>query len=394
MVSQELRIVAPFHAGSGYSRHARALLLCALAAGYRVEAVESDMDRELAAIETGGELHYEAREIAPSGRAIPDHQRAVVAEALSTRVHAAAPTILLQLPLSLAHWPQFHEGPCLGYTMVECNGIRESVASAMRCVDGLLAPSQYVAEVFGRCLPGMPVAVMPDPVDPHSLSPEGPRWGGCPGPAFLFGTVTTGHARKHWRELMQAFAEEFTGEDVRLVVKTSGAHGEMDALARGCQAYGADVRVVRETWDEATLASFYRRMDCYVGVGHEGFGLCFVEAGLCGTPSVALDIGGQTDVVTEETGYLVNAEMQPCIGQHPAYFASEFQWAGCTVPELRRTLRRAYEGRDPGPGAHIHFAGELKEKDPLALARSLGYTPDALASRLRNIVEWSWRLNE
>jgi hypothetical protein len=61
---------------------------------------------------------------------------------------------------------------------------------------------------------------------------------------------------------------------------------------------------------------------------------------------------------------------------------------------LRRTLRRTYEGRDPGPGAHIHFAGELKEKDPLALARSLGYTPDALASRLRNIVEWSWRLNE
>jgi glycosyltransferase involved in cell wall biosynthesis len=252
--------------------------------------------------------------------------------------------------------------------MLECDGLRPEVAEAMRGVDLLLAPSTYVTEMFRRWLPGMPVYTLPNVVDPRVYPGAGRnRTNGADGtngtngtqrrlepctlipellgaPPFLFCCVSTSHPRKHLLELLHAFAEEFHGEsrEVGLVVKTGEEGAQIKGLAASCRAYGAWVKVFTDHWSDEQLAELYSRANVFALPSHEGFGLPFCESALYGTPSVALNIGGQTDVVTEETGYLCPAVMAPCVGQHPRYFSSEFCWASCGVPELRATLRHAY----------------------------------------------------
>lgn len=49
----------------------------------------------------------------------------------------------------------------------------------------------------------------------------------------------------------------------------------------------------------------------------EGFGLVFVEAGLCGKPTITTHVGGIPDIINNETGYLVEpqqpAKIAKCI---------------------------------------------------------------------------------
>jgi GT2 family glycosyltransferase/glycosyltransferase involved in cell wall biosynthesis len=373
----ELRIVAPFYNLSGFAKAGRALLRTALLAGYRVQAVESEINR-IRTLRVDGTI-VETTEPRFGGSPIPACQREELEAALVTEVAPDAPTLLLQNPSGLAGWPDYCEGPRIGVTMLESDTLTPLWATAAANVDLLLAPSLFCQETIQRDVPSVPCELLPLPVDERLWSDEGPELEiqEIPKrPGFLFLSVFSTCERKGWRKLMQAFAEEFPGEDAGLYLHcTRGA--EVEEMATWCRSRGVFVQVRDARVTDEEMATLYRSCDVFALPSCEGFGLPFVEAALCGKPSVGLDHGGQADFVVG-TGYDVAARLESCVGQLPQIYPSSQGWWTCGISELRASLRQAFEERDTQIGRYRARAASL---------RAERLTPCALAGALRSFVE-------
>jgi GT2 family glycosyltransferase len=336
-----LRIVAPYHNVGGYSHAARGLLAAALLAGFTVEAVESETN----------EVHALRLDGAPSqrqvprfpGKPIPTCQLEELQQALRTTVSHDAPTILMGNPGMMAEYPEYCAGPRIGYTMLESDTLQPQWAQACRNVDLLLAPSSWCVETLRRCVPGVPVELLPICVDERLWSPEGLKRMISPGQSpFLFLSIFSTCERKGWRKTIQAFAEEFRGENVGLVLKPTRV-AEVEELADWARSMGAGIEIIKGELSDYEMACLYRACDVYVSPSAEGFGVPLVEAGMCGLPSVALAAGGAADIVTRFNGYPVEVEWEPCVGQLPQIYPSSHKWPTCTVGSLRAAMRRARE---------------------------------------------------
>lgn len=359
----EMRLVGPFHNTSGYARAGRALLAAACAAGIRTQAVESESDWMQtgwwAGRDSEGDPVFavtERRIPKFTGRPIAEVQRRELEAALATEVTSSAPTLLLTPPDGLAGWPEYCGGRRIGLTMLEADRLHPFWARAARNVDLLLTPSRWCLETLRRSVSGTPVRLLPLCVDERLWEP-GPYPRECAGgPGYLFFSVFSTCARKGWQVLLQAFGEEFAGEDVGLVVKPTRC-AEVEELAAWVRTRGVSIEVLgtgnegKSPWTDAEMASAYRAADCYVLPSAEGFGLTFVEAMLCGRPVIGLDAGGAADLVHEENGYPVRSIRESCVGLLPHVYPSAYRRPACTVAALRRALRRAFTERDRAKGA-------------------------------------------
>jgi GT2 family glycosyltransferase/glycosyltransferase involved in cell wall biosynthesis len=377
-MTDQLRIVAPFHNISGYAHAGRALLRAALLAGYTVEAVECETDGLISRLV---ESPWVRRGEVPRflGRPIPACQKEEIDVCSATQVPYDAPTLILHDPKGIAS-VDFCSGPRIGITMLETDTLHPLWASSARNVDALAAPSEFCRAALERACPGLEISTLPLPVDERVWSTDGPILPILDRPEFLFLCVCATTERKHWRMLLQGFAEEFRGEEVGLLIKPT-RYAEVEELAAWCRDMGAWVEVIpEEMYPDEKMASLYRAADCFVLPSCEGFGMPFVEAALCGLPSVALSLGGQADIVTEETGYVVPSRMEPSVGLLPHMYPSDYRWSTCRIEDLKATLRRAREGaRGEGPGA---------SKGAAARQRALEqWTPRALAGPLHSLIE-------
>lgn len=377
----DLRLIGPFHNTSGYSKLTRAVLRTALLAEYRVQAIESDY-RVVSTYYAHGEIKERRRYEKFSKKfPVPDIQRTEVEQALRTKVAPDAPTLLIQFPRQVGGWHEYSRGPRIAWTMVESDRITHpDWLKGLYGCDLLIAPSKYVFDTFRRCVPEMPLELLPLPVDDRIFNTE-------PGdveirsrfPDYLFLSIFNNRERKQWRMMMQAFAEEF-GEDesVGLIVRANRS-GEVQELADWLrpEKRGAarQIFVLNEWVSEEALAAWYRRCDCYVLPSCEGFGLPFVEAALCGKPSIALDGGGAADIVDESTGWLVKSKPGIVYGNLPHVYDSKHRFA---VPDsfeaVRAAFRRAFESK------------EAKGAAAQAKAES-AFVPSVLAPRLRECIE-------
>lgn len=373
---EPLRIVAPFFAHTGYSKMARAVLRAALLAGYEVQAVESD-GRMLMSGKTDGRITSTPLLPEPTVD-LPEYQDAELKVALDTEVPPGSPTLLIQLPHNLANWSKYADGPMIGWTMGESDGMIEMWRHGARNVDLLLAPSMFVLDNFRRNMPEVPSDMLPLPVDERLWEAEEFKAEIPKRPPFLFLSVFKPSERKNWRVLLQAFAEEFANEsdDVGLLLKTAG-HGDVMGLASCCRDMGAWVQVDTEVSTDYMLAALYRACDVYVQPSCEGFGLPYVEAALIGKPSVSLNLGGGVDVVTPTTGYLVPSRMEPIIGLNPFVYPRTHKFAMCSVDDLRATLRRAYEDETKGAGRGNAAKRRAETR----------FTCSAVANRLKQCIE-------
>lgn len=370
----ELRLIAPYNTNTGYSKMARAALRTALVAGYRVELVCAEFATKV--IGLADMSRRIVREPIPMEPNLPDCQVAEINQALATKVSPDAPTLMLLLPFNLCTWPEYGNSPMIGWTMTEADGICDFWKHGMRCTDLVLGPSNFVVDTFRKSAPNVDVALLPAPVDDRLWHVDEYKETIRGAPPFLFYSVFTTCQRKNWRKLMMAFAREFKDESdkVGLIVKPSNSW-EPQILATWCREMGAWVKVDAEKRTDWAMGAMYRTCDVYVQPSSEGFGLTYVEAALCGTPSIALDKSGSADVVDEETGYLCPSRMEPILGHMPQWY-DECNFATCTVDDLRRTLRRAY--LEETAGANKGAAARKR-----AMER---WTPEALAPALRMMI--------
>ncbi len=99
-----------------------------------------------------------------------------------------------------------------------------------------------------------------------------------------------------------------------VVVGDGSLHGELEAMARGFGVAGCIVFAgalddgARDAWlDQADVFAMPSRL-MPGGVGGEGFGIAYLEAGAHGLPCVAGELGGGADAVIDgETGLTVDA---------------------------------------------------------------------------------------
>ncbi len=386
---KELRLVAPLHHNSGYAKAGRALLASAIAAGYSVEAVETDLDSGVSVSVDGHARRWHAPKFRNTPR--PAVQEAELRQALGNRVSADAPTLILNPPHGLSNFPEWCDGPRIGLTMLEADTLNPLWANAARNVDLLLAPSPWNVETLTRDVKGVCTQLFPLCVDerlwspsPQPLSRAAGR-GAIDRPDFLFCSVFSTCERKGWRALIQAFSEEFTGESVGLLLKPSRI-AEVEELKEWACERGAWVRILDDQLTDAEMAEFYRAADCFVLPSAEGFGLTFIEAMMCGLPVIGLDKGGTQQIVTEENGYPIPSSMVPCIGQLPQIYRSDHRWPQAAVPDIRAAMRRAVSDGDPSPQPLSRAAGRGAILNESAVSE---WGREAIGRRLQKLVDYA-----
>ena len=338
-MTDSMRLVAPLHNRTGYAKAGRTILFAAQRAGIHVEAIESERRFE-ATLSLDGKV---SREWVPQfPHPLPSFQAEGMEQGKSATVPPHAPTLIMGNPHSLSDWAEYATGARIGLTMWESEGLHPSWARSCENVDMLLVPSRWNLETAERQIVYPRKRLLPLGVDERCWSPDGKVREVKNRPDFLLVSVFSTCERKGWRSLLQAFAEEFRGESVGLLVKPSRV-AEVEELAGWCRGMGAWVEVVREGLSEGQMGAFYRAGDAYVLPSAEGFGLPFVEAGMCGVPSIGLDGGGAQDPLTTLGGFKVPCRLTTCVGLLPQVYRSSYRWHSCEVETLKKSLRRAYE---------------------------------------------------
>ena len=371
---EALRLIAPIHNRSGYAKAGRALLAAARRVNMSVELIEIERRFE-ATLKADGSVQREWVPQFPTK--LPDFQEKEILQFQDTKVSQNAPTLIMGNPHALSDWGEFTRGKRLGLTMWETERVPESWARSCENVDMLLVPSRWNLEAAERQVVRPRKRLMPLGVDERCWKPDGVEREVKNRPDFLFVSVFSTCERKGWRLLMQAFAEEFRGESVGLLVKPTRS-AEVEELAGWCRAMGSWVEVVKESLSEAQMSALYRVGDAYVLPSAEGFGLPFVEAAMCGVPVIGLDGGGAQDVLTTLGGMKVPCRPVSSMGLLPQIYGSDNRWHACEIETLKRTLRRAYERV---------CAGKVEEGEALAERAVRAYGLTALGERLLEVVE-------
>jgi hypothetical protein len=183
---------------------------------------------------------------------------------------------------------------------------------AFTLVDEVWAATRFTQTMFGQAT-DRPVTLMPLPVSVARLQPVSRPSLGLPSGCFLFLFVFDFNsylARKNPLAVIAAFQRAFPVGDgsVGLVLKTMNGRADNDAWQQFVAVCAADPRItlLDRTLDREVVLGLVDACDAYVSLHRaEGFGRTLAEAMLLGKPVVGTDFSGNTDFLTQDTGYPV-----------------------------------------------------------------------------------------
>ena len=173
----------------------------------------------------------------------------------------------------------------------------------------IVAPSQWLAECAreSKLMQGWPISVVNNALDTEVWRPvdkaQARTLFGLPKdvPILLFGALGgTADPRKGF-DLLLAALDNLRGQIDGLELVVFGQLAPKETID-----FGFPVRYVGRLHDDLTLSILYNAVDVMVVPSRqEAFGQTASEAHACGTPVVAFDGGGLTDIVKHlQTGYL------------------------------------------------------------------------------------------
>jgi glycosyltransferase involved in cell wall biosynthesis len=164
-------------------------------------------------------------------------------------------------------------------------------------VDAFAANSTAVADRI-RDFYGREAVVIPPPVDTTWFCPEA---GGSRGDDRGGFVLAVGRFISYKR--FDVLVDLARASDLSVVI---AGRGPLEPMLRAAAAELTNLTVVTGP-DDTVLRDLYRRAGVLVFPGNEDFGLVPLEAQACGTPVVALGIGGALDTVSDGlTGILVD----------------------------------------------------------------------------------------
>jgi len=174
------------------------------------------------------------------------------------------------------------------------------------------APTRFVASAFASAV-SCPVEIIPVPVLVKIDTSLRRASFGLPERRFLFFfsfDFASFVTRKNPEGVVAAFKRAFPSraENVGLVIKAHGSGAFADRRAwLAEQAADSRIVVIDRTMQRGEVDTLMSLTDCFVSLHRsEGFGFGMAEAMALGKPVIGTDYSGNTDFLTEETGFPVS----------------------------------------------------------------------------------------
>ncbi len=204
----------------------------------------------------------------------------------------------------------------------------------------VIVPTRFVADTCRGSGVSVPIAVIPEGVDPAVY-----HWEERPERAGLTTLMVGPYAlRKHTAEGIAAWKLAFDGDpDARLIIKSRFHYRNY---------MPDDPRILFLDDNEPTrgIVHWYREADVLLALGNEGFGLPLVEGMATGLPVIALNSEGQADVCAEAGDCVLAVEP----ARFQPYNVAPHEGSGVIgvpdVTEVAARLRWVAEHRDEARG--------------------------------------------
>jgi glycosyltransferase involved in cell wall biosynthesis len=153
--------------------------------------------------------------------------------------------------------------------------------------------------------------------------------------------------RKNPLGVVRAFRSAFpdTAERVGLVIKSTGAtdqHPDIKSAIMDAALQDQRIQIIDRTVSRDEMLSLIRESDCYISLHRsEGFGLGMAEAMACRKPVIGTDYSGNTEFLSDLTGFPVACTLR---GVQPGeYIYSDGQcWAEPDEAAAAVTMRRVF----------------------------------------------------
>ena len=236
-------------------------------------------------------------------------------------------------------------------TFWELQRAPESWCSDLELFDELWTPNHFVANSF-RSIFFKPILIVPPCLNlDGEIAPNRTKFGLDPKTFyFLFSFDRNSYLeRKNPMAVARAFEVAFGNkrDDVGLVLKVSGTRNlfpkqmlELETAARRDRR----ITILQGDWQRADVLALMASVDCFVSLHRsEGFGLGMAEAMFLGKPVIGTAFSGNTEFLTEETGYPVPYQMRAVEqGEYPHNVGNS--WAEPDV-RIAAGIMRSVAGR-------------------------------------------------
>jgi len=311
----------------------------------------------------------------------------ILKELSNVEVSEHAPKIFsVTVPINM-----IHTGKKILFTMIEnSNGIHKDYREKLNLFDEIWVPTNYNKNIFEDNKVYPPIHVMPLGVDADRYKPglEKMRMG-LPKDNFVFLSVFRWSYRKRPDILIRAFLEEFSSDEPvsLLIVSRAVEYDQATGEQKIIEEYSS-IRSFVEKKDqelphialytkpipEKNMPRVYNTGDafCLISEG-EGFGLPFIEAGICGLPIIASNCSGQTDYLNKDNSYLVeperyvsadiNGKLSRMAKLCHFYENQSFpEFGEASINQTKEHMRYIYENYDSAKQKAKQFGKEIKAK--------------------------------
>lgn len=220
-------------------------------------------------------------------------------------------------------------------------------------IDEIWAPNAFVAESF-RTIFDRPITIIPPCVDVPDSEADGHRLFGLDGGRFNFlfsFDYTSFPERKNPLAVVRAFRAAFPDLSARvgLVVKSTGPIKHSPRIKQELRAAANNderIEIIDESLPRQEMLSLLAVADCYVSLHRsEGFGLGMAEAMALGKSVIGTSYSGNTDFLTQETGYPVPYTLRKV--ERDEYVHAEGQvWADPDESACAAAMYRVFSNRE------------------------------------------------
>lgn len=213
---------------------------------------------------------------------------------------------------------------------------------------------------------------------------------------FVFYFIGEFNRRKNIAALLHAFHAEFhRTEPVEVLLKVNVPpqlgnpyefmRGYCNELKKGLkiytnlEAYKQEV-IIAEYLTEGQMLQLHAACNCLVAPSFgEAWCIPAAEAMALGKTPIVTNTGGLAEVVTNDVGWVVNANQEPCFGMIDTFsdlYTSNDTWDNINILALRKAMREAYKNNI------------LRKKKSIAgIKRGYTYSYQVIGQRLKEALE-------
>ncbi len=255
---------------------------------------------------------------------------------------------ILNLVLAAVGQARVQRRRVVGFWYWELETVPQKWVDALRCVDEIWTPSQFVADALKKVAPDKAVHVLPLPIDTAAqltvpeIDPL-PQFKGRPVVLFAYDVRST-LARKNPEAVVEAFRRATVNDpNPVLVIKINGeaawapAHDYIESVI----ADVPNVHVIRDVLPDSGIKDLMARADIVLSLHRsEGFGLLLAEAMAAAKPVIATGWSGNVDFMPRDCCVLVDYRLVPVRDPQNIYNNYGAQWAEPDIDQATKALRR------------------------------------------------------